>query len=58
MCAVAQPGICGSFEVNPIRVDLAPQKRSAALTVKNNGAESVVVQVASSRGRSKTAGTS
>ena len=45
MCAVAQPGVCGSFEVNPIRVDLAPQERSAALTVKNNGAESVVVQV-------------
>ena len=30
MCAVAQPGICGSFEVNPIRVDLAPQERSSA----------------------------
>lgn len=45
MCAVAQPGICGSFEVNPIRIDLAPQERSAALTVKNNGTESVVVQV-------------
>ena len=45
LCAVAQHGISGSFEVNPIRIDLAPQARSAALTVKNNGTEVVVVQV-------------
>lgn len=44
LCAVAQPGFAGSFEVNPIRVQLTPAARSAALTVKNSGTEPVVVQ--------------
>jgi fimbrial chaperone protein len=35
----------GSFEVNPIRVDLSAAANSAAVTVRNTGAESVVVQV-------------
>lgn len=35
----------GSFQVNPIRIDLSSKAASAALTVKNNGAEPVVVQV-------------
>jgi len=40
LCAVAQHGISGSFEVNPIRIDLAPQARSAALVCRRaqNGA--------------------
>lgn len=35
----------GSFQVNPIRVDLTPRAQTAALSVKNTGEESVVVQV-------------
>jgi len=35
----------GSFQVNPIRVDLTPRAQTTALTVKNTGDESVVVQV-------------
>jgi len=37
-------GMAGSFEVNPIRVDLSANSRSAALTVRNSGTEAVVVQ--------------
>lgn len=37
-------GIAGSFEVNPIRIDLSANTRSAALSVRNSGAEAVVVQ--------------
>lgn len=43
--AAAHAAIAGSFEVNPIRVDLSSAARSAALTVRNNGAEPVVVQI-------------
>jgi fimbrial chaperone protein len=45
LCALAQPSLGGSFEVNPIRVELSPSARSAALTVKNSGTEAVVVQI-------------
>lgn len=45
LCALAQPSLGGSFEVNPIRVELSPSARSAALTVKNSGTEPVVVQI-------------
>jgi fimbrial chaperone protein len=38
-------GWAGSFEVNPIRVDLSNTARSAAVTVRNSGADAVVVQV-------------
>ena len=34
----------GSFEVNPIRIDMSAGTRSAALTLKNSGTEAVVVQ--------------
>jgi fimbrial chaperone protein len=40
----SQTSTAGSFEVNPIRVDLSPKARSSAITVKNTGAEPVVVQ--------------
>lgn len=45
LCAPAPHAQAGSFEVNPIRVDLGPSARSAALTVKNSGSEPVVVQI-------------
>lgn len=35
----------GSFEVNPIRVELSGASRSAALSVRNTGADAVVVQL-------------
>ena len=35
----------GSFEVNPIRIDLSPANRSVAVTVRNSGTDAVVVQV-------------
>lgn len=35
----------GSFEVNPVRVDMSPAVRSVALSVRNAGTEAVVVQV-------------
>jgi fimbrial chaperone protein len=41
-------GSAASFQVNPIRVDLSAAEPTAALTVTNNGAESVVVQVQAS----------
>lgn len=34
----------GSFNVNPIRVELSVQQASAALTVQNNGIEAAVIQ--------------
>lgn len=37
--------IAGSFEVNPIRIDLSANARSAALSVRNSGDEAVVVQM-------------
>lgn len=39
------PAWAGSFQVNPIRVDLRPGAQTAALTVKNTGEEPVVVQI-------------
>lgn len=44
MLLFSQGGIAGSFEVNPIRVDLSANTRSAALSVRNSGAAPVVVQ--------------
>ena len=44
-CALACTGVrAGSFQVNPIRVDLSAQSTSAAITVRNDGGEPVVVQ--------------
>jgi len=37
--------LAGSFEVNPIRVDLTAQSRTGTVTVRNSGADPVVVQV-------------
>jgi fimbrial chaperone protein len=34
----------GSFQVNPVRIDLTPEARIATVTVTNNGTDSVVVQ--------------
>ena len=49
LCAMAslfQPfAWCGSFQVNPIRVDLSARAQTSALTVRNTGDEPVVVQV-------------
>jgi len=42
---LGHPAWAGSFQVNPIRVDLTPKAQTAALAVKNTGDESVVVQV-------------
>ena len=42
---VAPLAVAGSFDVNPIRVDLTAQSRSAAVTVRNSGDDPVVVQV-------------
>jgi fimbrial chaperone protein len=44
MLLCSRGGIAGSFEVNPIRIDLTANTRSAALSVRNSGAEAVVVQ--------------
>lgn len=38
-------GWAGSFQVNPIRVELGPRAQTAALSVKNTGEDPVVVQV-------------
>ena len=35
----------GSFQINPIRVDLAGEVTTAALTIRNDGDEPVVVQI-------------
>ena len=49
LCAVLalfQPAAwSGSFQVNPIRVDLSGRTQTSALTVRNTGGEPVVVQV-------------
>jgi fimbrial chaperone protein len=38
-------GVAGSFEVNPIRIDLSAAARTSAVTIKNTGPEAVVVQL-------------
>ena len=42
---VSSIAVAGSFDVNPIRVDLTAQSRNAAVTVRNSGDDSVVVQI-------------
>jgi fimbrial chaperone protein len=47
-CLVALPSsfaFAGSFDVNPIRVDLTGQSRTATVTVRNSGDDPVVVQI-------------
>jgi P pilus assembly protein, chaperone PapD len=41
----AGQALAGSFQVNPVRLDLSSKATTAALTLKNTGTESVVVQV-------------
>lgn len=44
--AMAAPfAVAGSFDVNPIRVDLTAQSRTAAVSVRNSGDDPVVVQI-------------
>src|SRR5262245_29568931 len=38
-------GVAGSFEVNPVRVDLSAAARTSAVTVRNTGSEAVIVQL-------------
>jgi fimbrial chaperone protein len=42
--SVSSAAHAGSFQVNPIRVDLTAAQTSAAITVRNDGTEAVVVQ--------------
>lgn len=44
MFAGAPVAWAGSFQVNPVRIDLTPEARIATVTVTNNGSGSVVVQ--------------
>lgn len=44
-CAAPLASWAGSFEVNPIRIDLTAAVRSATVTVRNSGNDPVVVQV-------------
>jgi fimbrial chaperone protein len=44
MLLCTRGAIAGSFEVNPIRIDLSANARSAALSIRNSGDEAVVVQ--------------
>ena len=43
LCVVPLAAAAGSFQVNPIRVDIT-RGTSAAITLRNDGAESIVVQ--------------
>lgn len=43
-CAIALPVCAGSFEVNPVRLNLSASARTSSLTVKNTGTDTVVVQ--------------
>lgn len=44
LAAVAVQSYGGSFQVNPIRVDLNRVQTNAAITIRNDGAEPIVVQ--------------
>ncbi len=43
--AAGMPACAGSFQVNPVRVDLGGANTTAAITLRNDGAEDVVVQM-------------
>lgn len=45
MVPVAFPALAGSFQVDPVSIELLPGRRSTALTVRNAGAEPVSVRV-------------
>lgn len=44
LCAAVGPAHAGSFQVNPIRVDMSKGAASAAITLRNDGDEPIVVQ--------------
>jgi len=44
VCVAVGDAGAGSFQVNPIRIDLSRGATNAAITVRNDGAEAVVVQ--------------
>jgi fimbrial chaperone protein len=44
LCLAAADAPAGSFQVNPIRVEIAKGATTAALTVRNDGDESTVIQ--------------
>ncbi len=45
MIVACPRAVAGSFDVNPIRVDLTAQSRTATVTVRNSGDDPVVVQI-------------
>ncbi len=44
LCLAAAEAAAGSFQVNPIRVEMAKGATTAALTVRNDGDDAVVIQ--------------
>lgn len=44
LCLAAGDAAAGSFQVNPIRVDIAKGATTAALTVRNDGDDAIVIQ--------------
>src|SRR5690348_17146810 len=44
MCLAIGAADAGSFQVNPIRVDMTKGATSAAITVRNDGPDAIVVQ--------------
>ena len=45
MLGYAGAALCGTFQVNPIRITLSPQNASALLSVRNDSAEKVRFQI-------------
>jgi fimbrial chaperone protein len=43
-CALALPALAGVFSVTPVRINLAPRDRAAAVTITNDGDEELVMQ--------------
>ena len=43
--ALANAALAGNFQVSPVRLELSANATSAALTVRNEGSEAVVVQM-------------
>ena len=44
LCVAAPEAPAGSFQVNPIRIDVAKGATSAAMTVRNDGDDAIVIQ--------------
>ena len=43
-CALALPALAGVFSVTPVRINLAPRDRAAAVTITNDGDDELVMQ--------------